>query len=85
LRIETLAMSSRNLFDVAGKIVLITGSSRGLGFVLAAGFAEAGARVIINGTRAEGVRSAVDRIRHRGGDAAAGKFPGLRRELNLLG
>jgi gluconate 5-dehydrogenase len=38
----------KNLFDVSGKVVLITGSSRGLGFVFATGFAEAGATVIIS-------------------------------------
>lgn len=67
-------MSTRNLFDISGKVVLITGSSRGLGFVLAAGFAEAGAKVIVNGTRSETVHPAVERIRHRGGDAAGYPF-----------
>lgn len=38
-----------NRFDVAGRIVLITGSSSGIGFALARGFADAGATVVLNG------------------------------------
>jgi len=64
----------RNLFDVSGKIVLITGSSRGLGLALAGGFAEAGARVIINGTRQAGVDQAVETIRRMGGLAMGYAF-----------
>ncbi|MGD9202717.1 MAG: SDR family NAD(P)-dependent oxidoreductase, partial [Chitinispirillia bacterium] len=39
----------KSLFDVAEKVVLITGSTRGIGFSLAKGFLEAGARTILNG------------------------------------
>ena len=35
-----------SLFDIAEKVVLITGSTRGIGFSLAKGFLEAGSRVI---------------------------------------
>ncbi len=37
------------LFDISGRIALVTGSSRGLGLALAAGLAEHGARVILHG------------------------------------
>ncbi|QOR67231.1 SDR family oxidoreductase [Cytobacillus suaedae] len=37
------------LFSVKDKVVLITGSTRGLGLSFAKGFAQAGAKVIING------------------------------------
>lgn len=36
-------------FDLTGKRALITGSSQGIGFALAAGLAEAGAQVVLNG------------------------------------
>jgi gluconate 5-dehydrogenase len=42
-----------NLFDVSEKLVLITGSSRGIGFVMARGFASAGAKVVLNGVNPE--------------------------------
>jgi gluconate 5-dehydrogenase len=41
---------SQNLFDLTGKNILITGSSRGIGFALAAGLGKAGGNIIINGT-----------------------------------
>jgi gluconate 5-dehydrogenase len=37
------------MFDVTAKVALVTGSSRGLGLVLARGLARAGARVVLNG------------------------------------
>ncbi len=40
------------LFNISGKIALITGSSRGLGFTLAKGFSQAGGTVILNGSDA---------------------------------
>jgi gluconate 5-dehydrogenase len=36
-------------FSLAGKVALVTGSSRGLGFAMAEGLAEAGAHVVLNG------------------------------------
>ena len=38
-----------SLFDVRDKVVLITGSTRGIGYTLAKGFLDVGAKVIING------------------------------------
>ncbi len=37
------------LFNIEGKRILITGSTRGLGYVIAEGLAKEGASVIING------------------------------------
>lgn len=39
-----------DLFSVKDKTILITGSSRGIGFTLASGLAKAGAKLILNGT-----------------------------------
>ena len=40
---------SSTLFDLTGRMALVTGSSQGIGFALAKGLAEAGAKVILNG------------------------------------
>lgn len=48
------------LFDVEGKIVLITGSSRGLGLAYAKGYLEAGATVVMNATGKEKLAKAVE-------------------------
>ncbi|MBX6376033.1 MAG: SDR family oxidoreductase [Acetobacteraceae bacterium] len=40
---------SRALFDLTGRLALVTGSSQGIGLALAKGLAEAGARVVLNG------------------------------------
>lgn len=54
------------LFDLTGKTALITGSTRGLGYAYAAGLANAGAAVILNGTHEQGMNSAVDELKAQG-------------------
>ncbi|WP_213990182.1 gluconate 5-dehydrogenase [Sodalis sp. dw_96] len=55
-----------DLFSLRNKTVLITGSARGIGFILARGLAQYGADVIINGTTAEGTDKAVHELREQG-------------------
>ncbi len=63
-----------SLFDVSDRVVLITGSSRGLGLAFAQGFAQAGARVVVNGTRPETVEPAVKSLKEAGGQAVGYPF-----------
>ncbi|MGA7782299.1 MAG: SDR family oxidoreductase [Paraburkholderia sp.] len=54
------------LFDLTGRTALITGSARGIGFALAEGLANAGATVLLNGTQADTVAQAVERLQDKG-------------------
>ena len=62
---------SPSLFDLSGRVALITGSSRGLGRAMAEGLAAAGARVIVNGTDQARVAAAAQELA-AGGYAAEG-------------
>ena len=46
-------------FDLSGKVALVTGAYRGLGFAIARGLGEAGATVVLNGRKAEALDAAV--------------------------
>jgi NAD(P)-dependent dehydrogenase (short-subunit alcohol dehydrogenase family) len=54
------------LYSVAGKTVLVTGSSSGIGLMLAEGFLAAGARVYINSRNAQSLESVCARLNGRG-------------------
>lgn len=53
-------------FNIQGKKILITGSSGGIGYVLAEGLARAGASVILNGRTKEKVDSAIHSLTKQG-------------------
>ncbi len=54
------------LFDLTGRIALVTGSSRGLGRAMAEGLAEAGAAVVLNGSDAGRLAEAAAAMRAAG-------------------
>src|SRR4051812_45910818 len=59
------------LFDLRGKVAIVTGSSRGLGLASAMGMAQHGAKVVISGRKAEACEAAVAQIQSEGGEAMA--------------
>ena len=51
-----------NLFSIKGKIALVTGGSRGLGEMIAAGFLAHGAKVYISSRKAEACEATAKRL-----------------------
>jgi gluconate 5-dehydrogenase len=67
-------MSIFDRFSLAGRIALITGGGRGLGFEIARAFAEAGAHVVVTGRTAATLDDAVAAIAKGGDSAQAAAF-----------
>ncbi|WUW19384.1 SDR family oxidoreductase [Streptomyces sp. NBC_01463] len=64
-----------NLFNLTGRTALVTGSSRGIGYALAQGLLEAGARVVVHGRGVEAAEAAAARLREiTGGEVRVATF-----------
>jgi len=75
----------RDLFDMSGKVVLVTGGSRGLGYEMVKGFAARGADVVIASRKLDSCVSVAEEIRATGRRAlAVGCNVGRWSELDAL-
>ena len=64
----------KNLFDLTGRRILITGSNGGIGYSVALGLAEHGATVILNGRNGEKLHAAAELLRDQGLSAEEARF-----------
>jgi gluconate 5-dehydrogenase len=64
--------SLQQLFDLTGRVAIVTGGSRGLGLEMAEGLAEAGAALMLCARREEWLTPAVAELRGRGFRVEAG-------------
>ena len=62
------------MFDLSGKVALVSGASRGLGWGMAQALAQAGALVLLNARDAKALEARVKEIAAAGGKAEAAAF-----------
>ena len=64
-------MTTAQTFDLSGKLVLVTGATRGIGRAVTIGAAAAGAELIITGRTTGALEEVDDTIRKAGSTAGA--------------
>jgi NAD(P)-dependent dehydrogenase (short-subunit alcohol dehydrogenase family) len=60
-----------SLFDLTGKVAVVTGSSRGIGRAIAERMAEHGAKVVVTSRKLDACEAVVQSIKSKGGEAVA--------------
>lgn len=59
----------RQLFDMTGRVVIVTGGTRGIGRAMAEGYVAAGAKVVVASRKADACRETEEHLRAMGGEA----------------
>jgi NAD(P)-dependent dehydrogenase (short-subunit alcohol dehydrogenase family) len=66
-----MTANRHGLFDLNGKVAIVTGASKGIGEAIAAGLAAFGANVVVSSRKQDAVEVVAKGIRERGGQAFA--------------
>ncbi|MBN1380489.1 MAG: SDR family oxidoreductase [Deltaproteobacteria bacterium] len=61
----------KDLFNVKGKIAVVTGGGRGIGYMIARGFVESGVKVYISSRKAANLEAAAKELSKEGGQCVA--------------
>src|SRR3954467_1697212 len=64
-----VANGAMSLFDLSGRVDLVTGGTRGLGLAISRAFSSAGARVVVASRKADACAAIAAELRAAGGDA----------------
>ena len=74
-----------SLFDLSGKVAVVTGSSKGIGKAIAEEFANQGAKVVISSRKDDACQAVADEINARHGDGTALSVPANISSKEMLG
>lgn len=80
-------MITTELFDLSGKVALLTGASRGMGRAMAQALAEHGAKVMVSSRKLDACQAVADEINQRCGEQRAFAFAcnaGYKEQLQSL-
>jgi len=77
----------KEMFDLTGKVAVVTGGSRGIGEAIALALSEFGAKVVLSSRKIEGLNAVKDKIEAAGGEAICipahmGKIESLQEVVN---